>query len=99
MILILFQWNRWDEWVPELRVLEHNDKNLVLQKKLRKENESSASTASKAPKGGAKDGAGGSTRGARKDGPRGTKRSREEVGSASFRMSFVCIAEIFLSEG
>lgn len=66
--------------MPESRVLELNEKNLAEQKKLRKEH-GTTTTASKAPKGGAKDGAGGSssTRGTRKDGPRGTKRSREEV--------------------
>jgi mortality factor 4-like protein 1 len=72
------QFIRWDEWVPESRVLEYNDTNLVLQKKLRKEASAATSAASKAPKG-AKDGGGGSTRGTRKDGPRGTKRGRDEV--------------------
>lgn len=65
--------------MPESRVLEYNEKNLTEQKRLRREHASTTTTASKTPKGGAKDGAGGSTRGTRKDGPRGTKRSRDEV--------------------
>jgi mortality factor 4-like protein 1 len=82
-MLIFCTLNRWDEWVPESRVLEHNEKNLAEQKRLRREHPSTSTSASKAPKGGAKDGGGGSTRGTRKDGPRGMKRGREEVGCPS----------------
>ena len=67
--------------------MEYNETNLIKQKTLRKENASTASAASKAQKGGAKDVGGGSARGTRKDGPRGTKRGREEVGT---RTSFSC---------
>jgi len=70
---------KWDEWVPENRLLKLNEENLELQKKLQLTHgaTSHGGSASKAPN---KSTAGGSasTRGGRKDGTRGTKRARED---------------------
>ena len=77
--------DRWDEWVPESRLLKLTEQNLELQKTLQQANVASGqggSTASKAQSksapGAARDSV--STRaGTRKDGTRGTKRAREDV--------------------
>jgi hypothetical protein len=34
MILLAWRHGRWDEWVPESRVLKHNEANLQKQKEL-----------------------------------------------------------------
>lgn len=80
---LTFDCYRWDEWVPENRLLKFNEENLELQKKLLLTH-AATSHGGSTSKASNKSTAGGSasTRG-RKEGTRGTKRAREDVRSFS----------------
>jgi hypothetical protein len=79
-----FDCGRWDEWVPENRLLKFNEENLELQKKLLLTHAATShgGSTSKASNKSTAGGGSASTRG-RKEGTRGTKRAREDVRSFS----------------
>ena len=91
--LVLFvTLRRWDEWVPESRLLKFSEENLLLQKKLIQDNKelTGATSTSKAQKASASAISGRTTTASgRKEGTRGTKRGREEVRRQFISFSFI----------